>query len=533
MLLAARDIRAGEVLFTDIPGAVAPDLNSKPCCLGCYKILEDEDDEDVDEDEEDEDDEDLSEEDYEDDVEDGMYRCSQCSWPLCNPTCETGPHSRECQLFKMNNTKFNIDNNNSSNSAYNSIMVLRVLWLKEHDLETWDKINMYMDHNEAKESPYKTKHPSPEVCREDIVDFIRNHCKLTQFSRQEILHVLGVIDVNTYIVGENPNKDIDLQGLFPIASILNHSCTSNTSCYTTDDFTFVCRAVTDIDQGEELTTNYLHFRYHFFGLTYRITELDSLWHFQCSCSRCRDVTEFGSYCDGIQCKDCSEGFVSPINCLLKDSEWVCDSCCSNIANNDINILVNHWWNIVEETPKNDVKLLEELLNKLLDVFHHNHYYPMEVKRKLIEIIGDTKMEGMSVAALQKKVDYCRDHLKVQSAVAPGLSEYRANVSRQISEPLYWLANKQHEMGFMEKNDLNEVMCEVAEHLLMVINIWGPCGKTSLEQERAGEALEFLGKVDDAHLHQNLVTKAGNLLEKFIKEPYRSGHMKITVERVEL
>lgn len=498
MLMAARDIRAGEVLFTDIPGAVGPDLNPKPCCLSCYKRLE------------------------------GMYRCSKCAWPLCNPSCQTGLHARECQLFQIHSPKFNIDNYKVKNSMYNAIMVLRVLWLKEHDPDTWDKINMLMDHNEAKDSMSKT--------REDIIDFIRNHCKLTQFSQKEILHVLGVIDTNAYIVGENPNKDIDLQGLFPITSILNHSCTSNTLCYATDDFTFVCRAVTDIDRGEELTTNYLHFHYHFFGLTYRISELSSHWHFQCSCRRCRDVTEFGSYCDAIQCKDCNDGFLSPINCLHRESEWVCDSCYSNFTPNQITNVVNHWWNIMEDTPKYDVFLLEELLQQLLEVFHPNHYYPMEVKRKLIENIGETRgfeTEGLSVAWLQKKVDYCRDHLKVQSAVAPGMSEFRAYMSWQISEPLYWLAKKNQKVGLIDKYDLNEIMCEVAEHLLMVINIWGPYRKNSTEQKKAAEAMEFLGKVDEDYLHKHLVTKAEKLLERFIEEPYGRGHMKISVGSVEL
>jgi hypothetical protein len=37
--LCPRDIRAGEVIFTDVPGAVGPDNNPKPVCLTCYKRL--------------------------------------------------------------------------------------------------------------------------------------------------------------------------------------------------------------------------------------------------------------------------------------------------------------------------------------------------------------------------------------------------------------------------------------------------------------------------------------------------------------
>ena len=40
--------------------------------------------------------------------------------------------------------------------------------------------------------------------------------------------------------------------------------------------------------------------------------------------------------------------------------------------------------------------------------------------------------------LEMKVQLCRDHLKVQKHVAPGLSEYRAYISWHLAEPLYWL-----------------------------------------------------------------------------------------------
>jgi len=133
MLIAARDIRQGEVLFTDAPGGVGPDLNPKHCCVSCYKRLN------------------------------HLYRCSHCAWPLCGQECQGGLHARECHLFKMHSPKFNVDDLKVKNKgAYNSIMVLRVLWLRENDKDTWDKINMLMDHNEAKDSMSKTRHPAHE-----------------------------------------------------------------------------------------------------------------------------------------------------------------------------------------------------------------------------------------------------------------------------------------------------------------------------------------------------------------------------------
>ena len=72
-------------------------------------------------------------------------------------------------------------------------------------------------------------------------------------------------------------QDTDITGLFPVMSILNHSCSANTLSYAEDDFRFVCRAVSGIQAGEEITTNYLHYHYHFYGRSYRQPELSEFW----------------------------------------------------------------------------------------------------------------------------------------------------------------------------------------------------------------------------------------------------------------
>ena len=96
-------------------------------------------------------------------------------------------------------------------------MVLRVLWLKEnkpnsklrhfsfgvrHNIvcEAWRELDMLMDHLEE---------GSLTKRKNSIVDFIRNQCKLRQFSEKEIRHVIGVLDTNAYIICENPNKETE------------------------------------------------------------------------------------------------------------------------------------------------------------------------------------------------------------------------------------------------------------------------------------------------------------------------------------
>ena len=121
-------------------------------------------------------------------------------------------------------------------------MVVRILWLKEHDLETWDQVNKLLHHvdNNKEEDKITTS----------IIYFIHNICNLTQFTEEDILVVIGnlwlsntdckaiivgILDTNGYIIGTNITRDVHLQGLFPVNSLINHSCRANTMCYAPSD----------------------------------------------------------------------------------------------------------------------------------------------------------------------------------------------------------------------------------------------------------------------------------------------------------
>ena len=84
-------------------------------------------------------------------------------------------------------------------------MVLRILWLKENRPDTWEQLDMLMDHLEDQKTESKKKNI--------IIDFIRTHCKLTQFSQKEILHVIG----NIYIKSTGLTKQLQ-EFLIPMAT---------------------------------------------------------------------------------------------------------------------------------------------------------------------------------------------------------------------------------------------------------------------------------------------------------------------------
>ena len=227
--------------------------------------------------------------------------------------------------------------------------------------------------------------------------------------------------------------------------------------------------------------------------------------------------------DALVCTDCEEGRLTPLN-LNADAEWVCGTCYASLPAKMVNNALNENWDLIEESPKFDIKALMAVLHKLLRVFDENHYYPLEVKRRIIENIGETRgyeYEDLAEAWLEKKVNFCRDHLKVQKKLAPGLSEYRAYISNHIAEPLYWLAKKRYMEKKCSSQDLNKTMEEVAQHLLLVIQIWGPYRKRSTERLTAEKAKDFLEMVDEKYLHRSLGETADEVLLDNKLKIYRS------------
>ena len=101
----------------------------------------------------------------------------------------------------------------------------------------------------------------------------------------------------------------------------------------------------DIEAGLELTTNYLHYQHHFFNTRYRQGELARYWYFKCV----RQLFQ------GDSCAECDE-------------------------------VEQHWWEVIINTSTRDIKDL--LLYKILKVFDETHYFVLEVKRRIMESLGE-------------------------------------------------------------------------------------------------------------------------------------------------
>jgi len=460
MLVATKFISAGETIFTDEPACMGPDNNPRPVCLVCCARL----------------------------VRGYVVTCDNCGWPLCSETCREnlGQHVRECSLFKSTDTKFDLNDMKATCPSYNAIMVLRLLWLQENEPVTWNKIDLLMDHREENLS---------KITRADerVISFIREFCQLIQYSRSMILRVIGIIDTNAYIIGENKNKNVDIQGLFPTCSIINHSCQANTICFATDNFNFVCRAVVDIKPGDEITTNYLYHQYHFFGNTYRANELQDYWHFRCNCNRCNDPWESGSYVDSIMCDQCEKETLTPGPGPGHYSmvTWSCCHCDNSVDGSTIAIIIDSFWNKLQENVWAELSVHFEILKELRVIVGERHYYTMEVKRRIFDKIGSDNhdYDNISSDLLRIKMKFCDEHLSLAAMLCPGLTEYRAYLSLHYAESLYWALKK----GLTLIDNVS-IVTRILEHLSVVINIWNKYRMGSAERIKVDQAQNLIEKI---------------------------------------
>lgn len=116
--MAQTDLKAGQLIFNELPMIVGPRQLSKPICLGCHKELKDK-----------------------------TYACSRCSWPLCSRKCEDSAfHDPECRIIRAGGQKVKVENLGQVNMMYACITVLRALALREGSQKIWKEYTKFDSH---------------------------------------------------------------------------------------------------------------------------------------------------------------------------------------------------------------------------------------------------------------------------------------------------------------------------------------------------------------------------------------------------
>nr|CAD7407599.1 unnamed protein product [Timema cristinae] len=143
-----------------------------------------------------------------------------------------------------------------------------------------------------------------------------------------IQRVCGVLDVNSFEVRApglpSHAEHLRLRAVYLQAALMAHHCIANTHLAVDDNFIITVHASVHISQGQPIFFNYTS---PLQGTSERREHLHEGKYFDCTCSRCRDPTELGTYMSSLKCVKCrGKGLVSPVEALKENSPWECNQC---------------------------------------------------------------------------------------------------------------------------------------------------------------------------------------------------------------
>ena len=117
-------------------------------------------------------------------------------------------------------------------------------------------------------------------------------------------------------------------------------------------------------------------------------EFQGTWSFDCCCPRCSDPTEFGTLVSAVICDKCKFGNCLPVSSVSQNSPWKCDYCNATTNSEIVEAKVKRFENEIEDVGSENAEEFLKILRKMRYTLHENHYWILDVKRKLIDIYGN-------------------------------------------------------------------------------------------------------------------------------------------------
>jgi len=425
-VVAARDILAGEVIIEDKAAMIGPACRENVCLECLAPIPKD-------------------------------TKCQSCGLPLC---CEGPRHKLECEVMKGWKIESNL-------SLYMAVGVVRGLTV---DSFTQELIYGLMDHIEDRRDDDGKEEWDWKNVEVQVIDRLLacgvKHDKLA------MERLAGIYLTNNVSCAANKGGDENGFGLFPIFSILSHSCLANTRRCVNDEKMTV-RATIPFKSGQEVLTSY---NFSDLGSVARRPQYRSTWYFDCACERCSDPTEFGTFLSCLNCSMC-RGSVMPEDSLDYDSSWVCGGCCNSITASDALDTTEEVKKKCDEC-KETIEDMEILITELLNICHPNHYLLMQMKMNLALMYGNTENSSMTLLTdkqLARKVSLCQEWMEVMGKVDRGFTLTRGRLCEEVAKS---------KLEMIKRSDMTKIqlLMEMREVMKLVKEV-GKCKQFENEEEQ--------------------------------------------------
>ncbi|XP_066259823.1 SET domain-containing protein SmydA-8-like [Euwallacea similis] len=446
--VASQDLKAGDLIFSEVPFAYGPKSDSPCLCLGCLSAV------------------------------DCTYLCSSCSWPVCGPDCEKLKvhKENECPIFAKANVKFQaVEDPSDVCLQYECITPLRVLLVKEKDPKRWEEEVSFMEaHNEERKS-----RPVWGFNQHNVVEYIRGPCKQEQFSEELIHTVCGILEINAF-EARTPSF-YNIRCLFPKLAILSHNCISNihhavdcTGNGELSDCTVNVRASIDVPTGGELFSSYT---YSLWPTLVRREFLRESKYFECTCQRCADPTELGTHMSSLKCQRCDNGVIVSTNALDDLCEWKCTHCDFKTHGRAVRKVFAAIQNEVDQVEwvggPEGIQQRETIFKKYRSVLHPKNAYMTILRSALTQMYGKAEgytLEDLPDVVLERKIELCQHLLEVLDVIEPGRSRIRGMTLYELHGPVMIHARHQYQYGAFEQEDFKQKLQESIDILGQSVEI---------------------------------------------------------------
>ncbi|XP_067627112.1 SET domain-containing protein SmydA-8 [Eurosta solidaginis] len=406
-LKATRNIKAGSVIFAEMPTIVGPkwyltereEQVAVMPCVGCFTPCRM-----------------------------GVHHCPKCRWPTCSPNCggldNPNLHAPECIILMLGPGPASCDPC-SLIDYYRSdaLVVLKCLLLQRQNPKKWAELMDMQSHEEERVGSELHNDAEKRIVSYLQRNFLQRLRSVEQKQKEKylqeydtkVLHrICGIIETNYMCI--NLPTGIELSGVYYTACMMEHACQPN--CFFRFDqrngFKISIIAGREIANDEHLIIMYSNMLW---GTQMRQEHLAMTKHFLCKCERCRDPSELGTnfsamLCMGDEGKRC-DGIQLPKDPLDIKSDWACNKCPITISGTEVRYILAQMTEEVDNllTRKPTVKQLETLIEKLSKFLHQNHFHLFNLKHTLLQLYGNKSgfsTKTLSVGILNRKLKMCEE-----------------------------------------------------------------------------------------------------------------------------
>ncbi|KAM3965853.1 SET domain-containing protein SmydA-8 [Aphomia sociella] len=411
-LVAAKDLKAGETILSDEPFALGPGSDTSLVCYNCYLPL-------------------ISK----------FVVCKNCAVaPVCpgdgcpQPLSKNWHTNTECDFFRTLKLANGL-NPMTMVQNVGSLLVLRIMLKKKTNPQAWEEFLQLETHLEERNNSSIWQY------YQNTVKFIESLDLVDGDSKENLVQkVCAAIDVNSFDVRGPQIPAIGcfeiLRGVYLKASLLAHDCIANTHMSINDNNVLVCHASTEIKKGEPIYYNYTD---PLKGTILRQQHLMVGKYFKCTCLRCSDNTELGTYVSSAICAECKTGYVSKDN----NDEWKCNNCKKLFAHSIISKKIQSCSDKFDVINKKDEKELEEYIRNVSLVLAPNHYLLLDAKQRLAGVLRDVinREPHPTKKVMRRKIQLCNELLPVIEILTPGISRTKAITMYELHATMVQLAKK--------------------------------------------------------------------------------------------